>query len=88
MLRVSPKASEGEVKAAYLKLAREHHPDVSSAPDASLQFKVITEAYAVRTLRMACTGCTRICSLERSLSWQSIALAFGAGREEDVPAAA
>jgi curved DNA-binding protein CbpA len=56
ILQVSPKASEDEIKAAYLKLARVHHPDVSSAPDAAVQFKEITEAYAVRALLRPISG--------------------------------
>ena len=40
-------ASTDEIKKAYRKLAREHHPDVNKAPDAEKKFKEINEAYSV-----------------------------------------
>src|SRR5439155_1225737 len=36
-------------RSAYRKLARQYHPDVNSASDASERFKAITEAYEVLT---------------------------------------
>src|SRR5882672_2282293 len=38
-------ASPEEIKAAYRKLARKYHPDVSKEPDAEERFKEIGEAY-------------------------------------------
>lgn len=35
-----------QIKKAYRKLARQHHPDVSKAPDAEEKFKQAAEAYA------------------------------------------
>ncbi|HEX9416874.1 MAG TPA: molecular chaperone DnaJ [Gaiellaceae bacterium] len=40
-------ASEGEIKSAFRRLARELHPDVSTAPDADLRFREVVEAYEV-----------------------------------------
>jgi molecular chaperone DnaJ len=40
-------ASEADVKKAFRRLARELHPDVSSAPDAQERFKEVAEAYEV-----------------------------------------
>jgi molecular chaperone DnaJ len=46
-LGVARNASPEELKAAFRKLARQHHPDVNKSPDAEEQFKEINEAYAV-----------------------------------------
>jgi len=35
-----------QIKKAYRKLARTHHPDMSKAPDAEARFKDVAEAYA------------------------------------------
>ncbi len=40
-------ASADEIRKAYRQLARQHHPDVSDAPDAADRFKEINEAYEV-----------------------------------------
>ncbi|NOT04745.1 MAG: molecular chaperone DnaJ [Anaerolineales bacterium] len=40
-------ASDDEIKAAFRKLARVYHPDVSKEPDAEEKFKEINEAYGV-----------------------------------------
>src|SRR5213075_2628604 len=47
LLGVQRDASEGEIKKAFRRLARELHPDVSEAPDAEERFKVVVEAYEV-----------------------------------------
>jgi molecular chaperone DnaJ len=47
VLGVAREASAKEVRGAYRKLAREYHPDVSTAPDAHERFQEIGEAYAV-----------------------------------------
>jgi len=48
VLGVGKDASEGEIKRAYRKLARKHHPDVNPGDEAAEeQFKRINEAYQV-----------------------------------------
>src|SRR3972149_8553453 len=50
VLGIDKSASEEDVKKAYRKLAREHHPDVVSEKDkeaAEKRFKEINEAYRV-----------------------------------------
>ena len=46
-LGVKPDASAAEIKAAYRKLARKFHPDVSKEAGAEERFKTINEAYEV-----------------------------------------
>ncbi|HSV52768.1 MAG TPA: DnaJ C-terminal domain-containing protein [Burkholderiaceae bacterium] len=45
-LEVPRDADLAQIKKAYRKLARQHHPDVSKAPDAEGRFKDAAEAYA------------------------------------------
>ncbi len=48
VLGVGRDASQDEVKSAFRKLARQHHPDVNPGnPDAESKFKEIGEAYSV-----------------------------------------
>ena len=47
LLSVSRGASDAEIKRAFRALARELHPDVSSAPDAEQRFREVVEAYEV-----------------------------------------
>ncbi|WP_426150346.1 DnaJ C-terminal domain-containing protein [Pseudomonas sp. DC3000-4b1] len=47
VLGVEPGADEKTIKAAYRKLARKYHPDVSKEPNAEAQFKEASEAYDV-----------------------------------------
>jgi len=47
ILGVGRDASPDDIKRAYRTLAREHHPDVSSAPEAEERFKEIVGAYEI-----------------------------------------
>ena len=47
ILGVAPSATPEQIKAAYRRLARANHPDVSKAPDATEKFKEATAAYEV-----------------------------------------
>src|ERR671922_1509195 len=47
LLGVPRGASEGDIKKAFRRLARELHPDVSEAPDAEDRFREVVEAYEV-----------------------------------------
>ena len=47
ILGVGRDASPEDIKRAYRTLAREHHPDVSSAPEAEERFKEIVGAYEI-----------------------------------------
>ena len=49
LLGVARSATDEQIRSAYRKLARQYHPDVNSASDASERFKAITEAYEVLT---------------------------------------
>jgi len=47
LLGVPRDATEGEIKKAFRRLARELHPDVSEEPDAHDRFREVVEAYEV-----------------------------------------
>lgn len=47
VLGVSKNATETEIKSAYRRLARQHHPDVDKSPGAAEKFKELSEAYQV-----------------------------------------
>ena len=47
ILGVQRDASAEDIKKAYRSLAREHHPDVSAAPEAEERFKEIVGAYEI-----------------------------------------
>lgn len=46
-LGVSKNATEAEIKTAYRRLARQHHPDVDKSTGAAERFKEVSEAYQV-----------------------------------------
>lgn len=47
VLEVARDATEADIKRAYRKLARTHHPDINQDPQAGERFKRISEAYHV-----------------------------------------
>ena len=47
ILGVSKNASDAEIKSAYRKLARQHHPDIDKSAGAGEKFKELSEAYQV-----------------------------------------
>lgn len=48
VLKVSPKATNAEIKSAYRRLARKYHPDVNDgAEDAAREFAKIAKAYQI-----------------------------------------
>lgn len=47
ILGVTKSASDAEIKSAYRKLARSHHPDIDKSTGAAEKFKEISEAYQV-----------------------------------------
>ena len=47
ILGVQKNAGSAEIKAAYKRLAKKYHPDVSSEQNAEEKFKEIQEAYSV-----------------------------------------
>ncbi len=47
VLGVSKSATEAEIKSAYRKLARQHHPDIDKSAGAGERFKEISEAYQI-----------------------------------------
>jgi curved DNA-binding protein CbpA len=47
VLGVARDASMPEIRRAYRRLARQHHPDRNAAPDGAQRFRRLVEAYAV-----------------------------------------
>ena len=47
LLGIARGASDADIKRAFRRLARELHPDVSTAPDAEERFREVVEAYEV-----------------------------------------
>lgn len=48
VLGITPKATQGEVKAAYYRLSMQYHPDKNQGSEsAALKFREITQAYEV-----------------------------------------
>lgn len=45
ILGIAASASQSEVKAAYRRLAKRHHPDVNKGPNAQAKFQSISSAY-------------------------------------------
>src|SRR5438552_15869940 len=47
VLGISRDASAPEIRRAYRRLARQHHPDRNPEPQSPERFRTLTEAYAV-----------------------------------------
>ncbi len=47
ILQVDPQAEPEVIEAAYRRLSRKHHPDVSDEPDAARRMRDLNEAYEV-----------------------------------------
>lgn len=47
ILGVNKNATDAEIKSAYRKLARQHHPDIDKTAGAAERFKEVSEAYQV-----------------------------------------
>jgi molecular chaperone DnaJ len=47
LLGVPRDATHEDIKRAFRRLAREHHPDVSEEPEAEVRFRAVAEAYEV-----------------------------------------
>jgi curved DNA-binding protein CbpA len=45
ILGLTPAATLADIKRAYRRLARKHHPDTNKEPGAARRFRQITEAY-------------------------------------------
>lgn len=77
VLGVSRSASVDEIRIAYRKLARTHHPDVSTEADAHMKFIEVQEAYenlsdaekraAIEVRR----GPTDLAGMDKKNSWES-----------------
>lgn len=48
VLGVPPNAKQQDVRAAYLRLAKQHHPDICKASGNADHFKAINSAWEVR----------------------------------------
>jgi hypothetical protein len=57
VLGLEPGADDKAVKAAYRKLARKYHPDVSKETDAENKFKEVAEAYEVLKSALSTMSC-------------------------------
>ena len=49
VLGVESDATRDEIRRAYRRLAKAHHPDVSGDPDSAARFREVNEAYRVLT---------------------------------------
>jgi DnaJ-class molecular chaperone len=47
ILEIKPNSSKIEIKKAYIKLAKQYHPDKNNSPEAEEKFKTIQSAYEV-----------------------------------------
>lgn len=52
VLELGHDATADEIRAAYRRLAKQFHPDVSAAPDAHQRFIALTEAYEILSVPM------------------------------------
>ena len=60
VLGVRPGATSGEVRAAYRRLVRDHHPDLDATDDATRRTAELTEAYALVQRQLATSPDGRI----------------------------
>jgi len=66
VLGISPDASPGEIKRAYLDLARRYHPDINRSDGAGEIFQRINEAYAYVTARRDLTELSLKCEMVKA----------------------
>lgn len=59
VLGLRPGCSEAEAKAAYIRLAKQWHPDVSTASDAPEKFRRVADAYDSVLTRIKATSAGR-----------------------------
>ena len=45
ILKISPRASQTQVKSSYYRLSKKYHPDINTSPEGRLNFNRISEAY-------------------------------------------
>lgn len=60
VLGVGPGATSGEVRAAFRRLVRDHHPDLDATSDATRRTAELTEAYALVQRQLAASPDGRI----------------------------
>jgi hypothetical protein len=60
VLGVRPGATSGEVRAAFRRLVRDHHPDLDATSDATRRTAELTEAYALVQRQLASSPDGRI----------------------------
>lgn len=57
VLGISRGASQDVIRRAYLRMVREHHPDVSKKCGSAEKFKAIASAWQVISNQAICTAC-------------------------------
>lgn len=73
VLGVERGAGADDIKKAYRKLARKHHPDVSKAPDAQAKMQEVNEAYEV------------LSDPEKRAAYDRLGQRYGSGQEFQPP---
>jgi molecular chaperone DnaJ len=73
VLGVRPEASDGEIKAAFRKLAKQYHPDLHAGDKrAEARFKEVNEAHAILSDPGARAQYDASLLQRRSLRWRSL----------------